>query len=173
MSNIMVDLETMSTQPNAAIVAIGAVKFGAKGRGEEFYKTIDLDSSVKAGGHIDPKTIIWWMGQSAEAHKAITGDNVSLFVALQEFSKFVGAKKEVKIWGNGAAFDNIVLGCAYDSVNLTRPWNFWNDRCYRTIKNMFSNGIEFVEPEIKHHALDDAIAQADHLCKILDAIQKG
>jgi len=173
MSNIMVDLETMSTQPNAAIVAIGAVKFGAKGLSEEFYAKVDLETSVKTGGHIDPKTVMWWMTQSAEARKALSGDNVSLFTALQEFSKFVGAKKEAKIWGNGASFDNVVLGCAYDSVNLTRPWNFWNDRCYRTMKNMFSNGIEYVEPDIKHHALEDAKAQALHLCRIMQAIQKG
>lgn len=172
MSNIMVDLETMSIKPNAAIVAIGAVKFGAEGLGSNFYKIIDLDSSVKAGGHIDPKTIMWWMQQSSEARKKLTcEDAVSLFSALQDFSKFVGAKKEAKIWGNGASFDNVVLATAYDSVNLERPWNFWNDRCYRTMKSVFGNGIEYVEPEIKHDALEDAKAQAAHLCKIMTVIQ--
>jgi hypothetical protein len=38
---------------------------------------------------------------------------------------------------------------------------------------MFSNGIEYVEPDIKHHALEDAKAQALHLCRIMQAIQKG
>ena len=172
MSNIMVDLETMSTQPNAAIVAIGAVKFGSNGLSEEFYATVDLETSVKTGGHIDPKTVMWWMNQSEEARREFCNSNLSLFTALQDFSKFVGAKKKAKIWGNGASFDNVVLGCAYDSVNLERPWDFWNDRCYRTMKNTF-NGIEYVEPDIKHHALEDAKAQAVHLCKIIQVIQKG
>jgi DNA polymerase III epsilon subunit-like protein len=171
MSNIMVDLETMGNGSTAAIVAIGAVKFSAKGLGlEEFYEVIDLNSSVQAGLTIDPDTLMWWMKQSDEARKALTGKNVPLFKALKEFSRFVGNSGEAKIWGNGASFDNPILANAYRAVNLEQPWRFWNDRCYRTVKSLLGNGIPMERVGDHHNALDDAKSQALHLIKILTLV---
>ena len=67
--HIMLDLETMGTGPNAAITAIGAVKFDPdKGEiVETFYFKVNLESSVKQGGVIDASTVIWWLGQNEEA----------------------------------------------------------------------------------------------------------
>jgi hypothetical protein len=171
MSNYMVDLETMGSGSSAAIVAIGAVEFGAKGVGKEFYEVIDLNTSVSAGLEIDPDTLMWWMGQSDEARKALTvKGKVSLFDALMSFKKFIGAKKSAKIWGNGASFDNPILANAYRAVNLEQPWHFWNDRCYRTIKKMLGAGIEMERVGDHHNALDDAKSQAAHLVKIMTVI---
>ena len=174
MSNIMVDLETMGAGSTAAIIAIGAVKFGADGLGEEFYAAVDLDSCQKAGLAIDASTLMWWLKQSAAARKAVTVKNpTSLFQALSDFTKFVGPKKSAKIWGNGASFDNPILANAYRAINLEQPWDFWNDRCYRTVKALLGAGIEVETVGTAHNALDDAKTQALHLCKIMEVIQKG
>lgn len=171
MSNIMVDLETMGTGAGAVLLSIGAVKFGADGLGEEFYTVIDVDSCMKAGLTVDASTLVWWMKQSAAARKAITrSDSESLFDALTAFTKFVGDKKTAKIWGNGASFDNPILSRAYSAINLEQPWDFWNDRCYRTVKALLGSSIEYVKPEIPHHALEDAKAQARHLIEILTMV---
>jgi exodeoxyribonuclease VIII len=69
------------------------------------------------------------------------------------------------VWGNGADFDNVILGNAYLAVNKPRPWSFWNNRCYRTVRAMAPN-IDYVRPVIAHHALHDARAQALHLIEI-------
>jgi exodeoxyribonuclease VIII len=55
MQDIMLDLETMATTRDAAIVAIGAVEFDAASGliGDRFYVPVDLVSSVSAGGRID------------------------------------------------------------------------------------------------------------------------
>jgi len=66
MNNIMLDLETMGNGNNAAIIAIGAVKFD-QDITDRFYKTIDLDSSVDVGLEIDPSTVLWWMKQGDDA----------------------------------------------------------------------------------------------------------
>jgi hypothetical protein len=170
MSNIMVDLETMGTEGTAAIIAIGAVKFSSKGLGEEFYEVIDLNTSVQAGLMIDPDTLMWWMGQSDEARKALTGKTVPLFKALKEFSRFVGNNGEAKVWGNGSSFDNPILANAFKAVNLERPWKFWNDRCYRTVKELLGGNIPFERVGVYHNALDDAKSQAAHLIKILTVV---
>ena len=40
--NVMIDLETLSTESNAAILSIGAVMFDKEGLGETFYQIVDF-----------------------------------------------------------------------------------------------------------------------------------
>ena len=68
MTHIMLDLETMGNSSNAAITAIGAVKFDiANGITDSFYLKVDLESAVALGGKMDPSTVIWWLGQNDAA----------------------------------------------------------------------------------------------------------
>jgi hypothetical protein len=172
MSNIMVDLETMGTGSSSAIIAIGAVQFDSKGLGKEFYAIVDIETSVKCGMEIDPSTIIWWLGQSEAARAEFTTKSTeSLFSALQGFAKFVGAKKNAKVWGNGAAFDNVILDNAYKLNNLDTPWMFYNSMCYRTVKNLIGGSIKLERVGEHHNALDDAKSQAEHLVRMLGALK--
>lgn len=169
MKNVMLDLETMGTGPNAAIVAIGAVEFCLHSfeLGKEFYAPIDLKTSVKSGGVIDPSTVLWWMKQSEQARNLFKGTGFDLYSTLASFSSWIEETcgPDVRVWGNGAAFDNVVLGSAYDREGIERPWKFWNDRCYRTVKSMFPH-VEMKRTGTHHNALDDAKSQALHLIDI-------
>jgi exodeoxyribonuclease VIII len=169
----MVDLETMGKGSTAAIIAIGAVKFNGKGLGEEFYAIVDLESSVKNGMVIEPDTVMWWMKQSDAARGEFAKGTESLFTALQGFSKFVGDHKTAKVWGNGASFDNVILDNAYQLNNLDTPWRFYNNMCYRTIKNLLGQSIEIERTGEHHNALDDAKSQAEHLVRMLAALKGG
>lgn len=55
--NIMVDLETLGTKPNSAILSIGAVAFDDQGLHDEFYCNVDLISSIACGYEIDADTV--------------------------------------------------------------------------------------------------------------------
>jgi len=171
MSNIMVDLETMGKGSMAAIIAIGAVKFNSKGLGQEFYAIVNLESSVKNGMVIEPDTVMWWMKQSDEARSEFAKGTETLFSALQGFAKFVGDRHSVKVWGNGASFDNVILDNAYQLNNLDTPWMFWNNMCYRTIKNLLGGSIKMERTGDHHNALDDAKSQAEHLIRMLAALK--
>ena len=175
MPNFMVDLETLSAETNAAIISIGVVKFSGKGTSEEFYRTVDWDTSRQAGGDVSTSTLRWWMGQSDEARKAVVKlGSPSLFQTLQELttwlSKNGGNKSSTVMWGNGSDFDNPILANAFKSVNLEVPWNFWNNRCYRTMKEVLGKNIPMVKSGVQHNALADAKQQAEHLVKILNAL---
>ena len=63
MKHIMVDIETLSTAVNAAVLSIGAVEFDPmSGKIErEFYHELDL--SEQANRHIDVNTMQWWVKQ--------------------------------------------------------------------------------------------------------------
>jgi hypothetical protein len=167
-TNLMVDLETLGNNYDAMIVAIGAVTFGKDGLGKTLYTIINPE---KASGSISPSTVKWWMQQSDEARKIFrkSTESVSELLALMEFQTFCGLicpRKDLKIWGNGATFDNVILKSAHERNRLQLPWEYWNDRCFRTFKAMYPK-TEYKTSGTKPNALDDAISQAEHMVKLL------
>lgn len=167
MNHIMLDLETMSTEPNAAIVAIGAVRFDAEKITHRFYETVDLSDAVAHGLHMDANTVMWWLKQSDAARAELTGrQGHPLPYALKRLTGWVGDPKAAEVWGNGSDFDNVILASAYHAIGEPAPWKFYNNRCYRTMKSLFPTD----KPERKgtaHSAIDDAVFQVEHLQLIL------
>lgn len=172
MKDIMLDLETMGNGSSAAICAIGAVEFDLETGeiGREFYTIVDLESSAKAGGIIDASTVLWWMKQSDAARAELQRNGNKIELALVMFSEWLDVcgvePKELCIWGNGAAFDNVILRSAYEKTGIKTPWEFWGDRCYRTAKNLLPN-VEMVRTGLHHCAVDDARYQARHLIELV------
>ena len=77
-----------------------------------------------------------------------------------------GTRDDLRVWSNGAGFDNVVLSSAFRRIGMEQPWPFRNDRCYRTMKAQ--------HPEVKmqrvgthHNAVDDAESQARHLMAMM------
>ena len=163
----MLDLETMGTSANAPIIAIGAVSFDRDGVYDEFYQQISLADNMLHGRKPDASTIIWWLQQSDDARAAFAQNNHShqLDITLMAFTDWFNLGRLVEVWGNGASFDNAILADAYRSVGLEQPWKFWNDRCYRTVKEMHRH-VKLERVGTHHNALDDARSQALHLIKM-------
>jgi exodeoxyribonuclease VIII len=160
-NHVMVDLETMGTKCDAAIIAIGAVKFNEEKVLDTFYRVIDLQSCIDIGLTVDGGTFMWWLTQSDEARMEFeNAPKTALMVALAEFSDWIG--DDAYVWGNGAAFDNAILSTAYSKAHMIQPWDFWRDRCYRTVKNMNPH-VKMERSGTYHNALDDARSQAEHL----------
>ena len=170
MKHIMLDLETMGKTSQAAIIAVGAVKFDiTKGILDSFYEVVDLESSCSLGGVIDTSTILWWLSQEKVAKDFITVKGKHISDVLQSFSEWVG-DEEFCVWGNGAAFDNAILSSAYLRASKKQPWKFWNDRCYRTLKSLYPNA-KLNRVGVHHNALHDATSQAIHLIEILKVME--
>ena len=169
--DIMLDLETMGVGSNAAIIAIGAVSFDINGVNSQFYEKVNLESSVKCGGEIDPSTVMWWMSQSDDARNVFLdeGDSVDLSNALLRFSAWCVEENVENVWGCGSTFDNVIISNAFARCRIEKPWPFWSDRCYRTVRDMFPN-VPFERFGTHHNALDDARTQAIHLVKILNSL---
>jgi len=164
--NVMIDLETMSTESNAAIASIGAVKFSSDaGTLDTFYCTVDVADCKLHGLHISGDTVKWWGRQPKEVLEMLRKDNLSLTTALTQFSHWYGST-QYPTWGCGSDFDNVIMENAYKAAGMVRPWSAWKNRCYRTIREV----IKLPEAERKgtyHNALDDALHQTHHLLKIL------
>ena len=91
MTDIMLDLETLSVRPDAAIIVIGAIKFFRKGNmlsiedSDKFYKRITVESCKEAGLRIDEPTMEWWKSQDKNVlYEALENpDRVPLKQALK------------------------------------------------------------------------------------------
>lgn len=168
--NVMLDLEAMGRSPDAAITAIGAVAFDPVAGlvGDKFYCIVDLISAVDAGGKIDAATVIWWLKQSDAARAEICREGISIKRALTEFRDWLrtlAERDEIRVWGNGVAFDNVILAGAYHRSDIRLPWHPKNDRDYRTLRALRPD-IELARVGTHHNAVDDAESQAQHLIDI-------
>lgn len=169
-NNIMVDLETLGTQPGAAILSIGAVRFRLDGIYDSFHRIIDLDSSIEKGFTVERNTIRWWMEQKPEIRDPLFDiDDNSIFFNVEEvlvaFKDWVGPQAPVTLWGNGASFDLAILREAYNKVGFGF-YDSYNDRCYRTMKYLYPEIKKEDNPNL-HNALEDARNQAEYLIRLL------
>jgi hypothetical protein len=113
---------------------------------------------------LDPETVLWWLGQSNEARNQVIDATGRMEDALNAFAAWVQEQPVAGFWGNGAGFDNVILKEAYRRQGLQLPWRFDQDRCYRTVKAR--SNVELRRRGTHHHALDDALSQANHLIDI-------
>lgn len=181
MKHVMIDLETMSTRADAAIVSIGAVAFEVVDRpnditdmdfyglveqdmlGEEFYVNVDLQSCIDAGLAVDAGTIYWWLQQSEAARNALldtTKPRLHLHRALQAFSDFFNKVGAEFLWAHGTSFDIAILGNAYLKSHIKNtPWIYNKVRDTRGLYDMFEAWPQ-KNVGTAHNALDDAKSQA-------------
>lgn len=171
--DVMVDLETLSTRPDAAIVSIGACWFNAATQqvGHPWHTRIDMADSIRFGGHVDGNTVSWWLRQSDAARAALTeGCNNLVDDALQGLALYlhsVAPADQVRLWGNGADFDLPILASTYARANRDQPWRYFNGRCFRTLRKLLPH---VKAPEFKgteHNAAHDAQHQARHAIALL------
>lgn len=163
-TDIMIDLETLATSPDAAILTIGAVKFDPFGdelsdsQMDSYYVKVDVDSCDRLGLVTNDDTIAWWGNQSKEAQEeAFSPDGrIDIVDAMTGLYKFCwGAKR---VWSHGAAFDVVICEHIFKKMQKAVPWQFWTVRDTRTL---FDLGIDPQRPPVlKHHALEDAWNQA-------------
>jgi hypothetical protein len=173
----MIDLETLATSTDAAILTIGAVKFDPLGKDIEepemdsFYVRVDLDSCHELGLVTNDDTIAWWANQSKEAQDEAFGvDNrIHIKDAFDQLYKFCwGAKR---VWSNGSVFDIMICEHVFRKIGKAIPWQFWQVRDVRTI---FDIGIDPKRPPVTaHHALQDAWNQAVGVQNVYNALRSS
>jgi len=168
----MVDIETMATSPDAAIVSIGACAFDHEVINtheeitERFYTTVSLTSNAEASRRLEAGTIEWWLKQKPEAQRALFEEPVrNLRAALVEFRMWAQALKPAAtfIWANDPDFDVVILKSAFNAVGQIWPFQYYNNRSCRTIKHLAwpnDDTPDFRSGTVHHKADDDAVAQA-------------
>ena len=164
----MIDLETLSTNPDAVILTIGGVKFDARTQMNpynEMYFRVDVDSQTKIGRNVMQETMNWWATQPKEVSEEALGDGnrVSLEDAIKQLNKFaVGVDI---FWCQGPLFDYAILQDLYRQLNTPVPWNYWQIRDSRTLFSLVPKDHNEKRTGL-HNALQDCIFQAKKVQKV-------
>lgn len=179
-SNIMIDIETLSTDTNAAIIAIAAVYFDPEtgDLGKSFYTKVNIQSNINGKRIIDGSTLVWWMQQDDDARNEafeLNHTQPSLTDAIKLFSEFIDTETS-KVWGNGSVFDITILETAFKLTKTKLPWKFWNVRDVRTVVELgyligFNPKKDMPFEGVKHNALDDSKHQAKYVSAIFQKIK--
>jgi hypothetical protein len=168
----MFDIETRSTQPNASILSIGAIRFNRGGpikpliEMDQLYIKIDMKSCDDVGMDVDQDTMKWWGMQDKEIQDEAFGgdDRLPIKDALYALKDWIGAGTVIP-WGNGDDFDCVVLDQAYKSIGMKTPWRFWNTRDVRTVLDLAGMKPWHLLPDNKHHPVHDCYRQVDGIKK--------
>jgi len=156
-NHVMLDLETLGTGSDAPIVSIGAVLFDSERILDTFYQVVELKGLLE----VDLETVQWWMQQPDEPRQVFNDPGaLPIRSSLDRFSHWLD--KGCCMWGNGAGFDNVILANCYKRIGIDPPWSHRLDRCFRTVKNLYS-ALDIKRSGVHHNALDDAVYQAEHL----------
>ncbi len=167
MIHAMIDLETLSTNPNAVILTLGAVKFDpytVMKPYDDLYFRVDVDSQTEMGRDVMQDTLDWWGRQPKEISEEALSDDDRL--PLNDMVKAIN-KWSVGVdvfWCQGPLFDYAILQDIYTQLGHPQPWQYWQIRDSRTLFSLVprDNG----KREGHHNALQDCIFQAKKVQKI-------
>lgn len=197
-TDLMIDLETLSTEIDTAIVSIGYVFFNPDKK--IFSPTreilVDHESMVKNGYHVSDSTLKWWGKKTGRAQMVFNStDRLSIADALRELTKDIekySNPERVKPWGNGALFDIGAIGYAYrkefgqafsqerngeKSLRSTPYMHFG----VRDVRTHVEDGLRFgLNPKYDmpftgtpHNSADDALHQAQYCTVITQVMNKA
>jgi hypothetical protein len=188
--DIMIDIETLATRNDAAIIQIGACTLDEKNTfivsiDQDFY--LPEDAPGRDSYTVDPRTVAWWASQGAEAQESlglnVVSNPASALDKLGAWLKATGFKASYNsgrsVWANGIQFDIPILRYAYSiekGHNNETPWHYRQEKDQRTLLRMLSRRVkpgvlnEVREGLVRHRADHDCIAQARSLKLLLETI---
>ena len=170
--HLMVDLETLSTDPRAVVLSLGAVVFTHEDIVHTLYAELDVREQIESyHRHVSADTLQWWMKQSHAARTVFAPQNPQkLHEVISQLKDMLTPVEwgSIMVWSNGGSFDIPILHTICTDVGINIPWQFFNERCYRTMKNTFPNVKPVPFEGVEHNALNDALHQALHLRKLLE-----
>ena len=132
--HVMINIETLSTKPNAAIMQVAAVLFDLQGtmRVPMFNEYVTLESQQDYC-RVDTDTIRFWFGVEPNARAHIiegfdrampikTVLNRLILWPLQNFD--IKWENIDTVWAKPSTFDIPILETAFANLNISAPWQY-------------------------------------------------
>jgi hypothetical protein len=176
-NHVMIDLETLGKRPSSVFLSVAACQFDIETGelGKKFRMNVSLKSALKAGRKVDADTIKWWMEQRGDIRGKMFENGEELIYVLEEFQDWIldvgllSTDGNVFVWSNSASFDIGMLNHAYCSQDLLSPWNFRNERCYRTAVAHMKDTLGIYTPILpqKPDNAHDPAVDAEHQVEVL------
>lgn len=173
--DVMLDIETLATTPNAAVTQVGLVAFSFE-KGVHPHKRMMLNVAPYEGAEISPSTIRWWMMQSDEARMSVFGPDLPLaseYSACAAIREFFSTLDNPRVWAMPPSFDVVILENMFRRTKQAIPWKYNATRDLRTLADLAGAVKEDrIDPTVAHDALADAVAQALSAVKFYSMLEE-
>lgn len=167
MKSVMIDIETLSTRPDACVISFGLAAFDDSG---VFATEGCVIRAEEWNGHMDPATVRWWFTQSEQARAAVVAPAAgarSALGAANTLGAFLVDYGNDELWANDPDFDVVIIRAWWERVCGTGnkfPVSYKASRSCRTIyaeaKRRSIDLSSAWENHVPHDAVSDAICQA-------------
>ena len=162
-THVMIDIETLGTEPDCVVLSVGAVKFNPFNNEEPHAKTLwrpCAETQMDNERSVLESTLEWWAKQPAHIQDEAFSENFRMTVTsfMGELNKYlVGVDK---VWCQGPQFDMVILENLFTQFNHHKGWAFWQIMDCRTIFNMMPVDPRKAIQQNLHSADADAYYQA-------------
>jgi len=157
-TEIMVDIESLSSEPDGAIIAIGLVQFNQEEILDEYEILIDPQLAI---GHRSTSTLEWWNRQDPKVYEKMMSGELTPWDACEEMVEIIAEWGSKIMWANAPTFDISMLRLLFKICDVRFPIKFNKEMDFRTLKNLTSIDYSAAYGKRKaHDAVDDAKAQA-------------
>jgi hypothetical protein len=162
---MMLDIETLSLRPDAAVTQIGwcVVNLDTGGVVEFNSAQVKVDTFDR---HVDFDTVKWWMKQDKKVAESVfeleNNDRDHAMEVFYRLKTIVDAHPDITVWGSPAMFDLPVLTSLWGGL---KPWRYNYERDMMTLYKTFDPEGALKPPpnEMGHDAKWDAVWQASYL----------
>ncbi len=175
MKDIMIDIETLSTASDAAVIAIGMCQFDEHTISNDM--TILIDPALTPG-HRSESTLQFWSEQDPAVFADMMAGELTPWEGMAIFTDTIQqwADPETRYWANSPSFDFIILKHLHQTLfpGDDFPMPFWKEMDFRTLRGLADvKNIGYMtayEDHQKHDCLSDAICQAKAVQLILASL---
>lgn len=173
MTFMVIDLETLSTETNAVVFAVGLAAFDIQSFDPYTPVMTDvlyLSPKAQKGRAIDPDTVAWWFKQSEEAKAEFhiaCDEGLGMRQVADAINRFYLDSGSHQVFGNGPTFDLAITEDLMKDAFTQPAFSFREMRCVRTLceacgvdwKKYIKNGETGKGEGHAHTALGDAVAE--------------
>lgn len=179
--HIVIDIETLGTEPGCEIRSIGACAFHDTNHldAHTFYRLTHND--INFYGHVDANALNWWrtdkrISKLARRHCLQHLNRADITRALLDFVEWIyvihtfypNAGTPI-YWGNGPDFDQACLAVAMKACGVPIPWTYRDNRDYRTLMDAVGL-VELRRRTVRHHSMHDAVHEARKIMLAIRAL---
>ena len=149
-NNLMIDLETLGTEPGEAILSIAAVKFNQNGEVKETFKrNIDIEDSERNGFKINAAMLKWWLDNKYDVLKEQTADAQSSYFVLIDFLSWLKDIDDYdQIWAKSPSFDCKMLSAFIKRVGTFQDKVGTSFRKWRDIRTLVSTAEQITGTKV-------------------------
>lgn len=129
--DVMLDLETLSLEPTAAVIAIGAAMFDPLSDEPPvgFFVPINVEEAKKLG-HVSQSTLDFWNSQDDELRRLMFGGHIHPAYAVRSFLDFCASsghgvdQPAERCWANSPQFDVSIMKNLVKELNADAEYKF-------------------------------------------------